>query len=194
MKNVSDDEIEHIYLDNDEKFPPKNDSQSHNREAAVENSQEYKKLIYAIAGVTVVAMMLTIVRGISLGRFMADFMAVFFITFAAFKFVDIEGFADTFQNYDIVARLVRPWGYFLPFVEAFMGFWYLLSDGPVTLNILTMIVTGLSFIGIYRETYHRTHFQSAYLRTYLKVPFSKVRLIENVSMFALALGLLLLKA
>src|SRR5262245_52692991 len=127
------DDIEQIFIDNDDLAPaPKTHSGGGHghMEPAVESREEYKKLGYVLLGILLVSSMLTFIRGIALDRFLADFMAVFFITFAAFKFYDLEGFAHAYRNYDVLAKRIRPWGYIYPFIEAFMGFWYLLSEGP----------------------------------------------------------------
>lgn len=50
-----------------------------------ESAREYKKLAGVFAGILGVTLILGWARGFELQRFMGDFMAVFFITFAAFK-------------------------------------------------------------------------------------------------------------
>lgn len=114
-------------------------------------------------------------------------MAVFFITFAAFKFVDIESFVRAYRSYDAVAQRIRPWAYTLPFVEAFMGFWYLLSEGPINLNILAIIITSTAFIGASREVRRKSRFRSTYFGTLIRLPISRVSLIGNAIMFVMAL-------
>jgi len=39
---------------------------------------------------------------------MLDFMAGFFLVFSFFKLLDLRGFADAYQSYDIIARRSRP--------------------------------------------------------------------------------------
>ena len=189
---MDDDEIEHIYLDDedDDKSPPA--AHHHHAEPAVENKAEYKKFRLVLLGILLVAGMLTFIRGIELQRFLADFMAVFFITFAAFKFADIEAFAHAYRGYDILAKRIRPWGYMYPFIEAFMGFWYLLSEGPMALNVLALVVTGTASIGVFQELRRKSKFMCACLGKYIRLPLSKVSLVENVSMFAMALAMLIL--
>lgn len=180
-----DDDMEHIYLDDEDSHPAK--SHEHHMTPAVENREEYKKLGYTLFGILLVSSLLTFVRGVALDRFMADFMAVFFITFAAFKFVDIEGFAHAYRQYDVIAQRIRPWAYAFPFIEAFMGFWYLLSEGPASLNMLAMIITGTASIGVFREVKRKSRFHCACLGTFIQLPLSRVSLIENVTMFVMAL-------
>lgn len=196
---MDDDEIEHIYLDEEEPKPAQHQASkahaghAHHHTAPVENKEEYKKLGYVLLGILLVSSMLTVIRGIELQRFLADFMAVFFITFAAFKFVDIEMFAHTYRNYDLLAKYIRPWGYAFPFIEAFMGFWYLLSEGPRQLNILALIITGTASIGVFMELRRKSKFMCACLGKYIRLPLSRVSLVENLSMFAMAALMLALR-
>jgi hypothetical protein len=183
---VPDDEIEHIYLDDEDSHPTPG-QHAHGVEP-VENKSEYKKFAMVLLGILLVSSLLTWVRGWEPERFMADFMAVFFITFAAFKFVNIEMFAHAYRQYDIIAKHFQPWAYAFPFVEAFLGFWYLLSEGPETLNILTLIVTGTAAAGVYKEVVQKpkSKFMCACLGNVIRLPLSKVSLVENVAMFAMA--------
>lgn len=181
---------EHIYLD-DETVPAQKAAPMHHHAPAVESREEYKKLAYIIGGIFVVSTALTLIRGFDIGRWMGDFMAVFFITFAAFKFYDLEGFAHAYRNYDILAQRIRPWGYIYPFIEAFLGFWYLLSEAPTNLLVLTLLITGTASIGVWREVKRKSRFHCACLGTFIRLPLSRVSLIENVSMFVMA-GLMFL--
>ncbi|HTE22341.1 MAG TPA: MauE/DoxX family redox-associated membrane protein [Candidatus Limnocylindria bacterium] len=192
------DDIEQIFIDNDD-LPASSDSKGardhHSMTGgspAVESREEYKKLGYVLLGILIVSSMLTFIRGIELDRFLADFMAVFFITFAAFKFYDLEGFAHAYRSYDILAKRIRPWGYIFPFIEAFMGFWYLLSDGPNNLNVLAMAVTGTAAVGVFKEVKRKSRFHCACLGTFIRLPLSRVSLIENVTMFVMAAAMLVI--
>lgn len=192
MQRYDEDEIEHIYLDDEDEIP-RQDTMQHGLTPAIESQEAYKKMWYVVVGIVWVAALLTFVRGISLDRFMADFMAVFFITFASFKFIDIERFAHAYRSFDIIANRVRPWAYVFPFVEAFLGFWYLLSEAPQNLNILALAVTGSALIGAFRESKRKSRFKYAAMRTFIRLPLARVSFIENATMFLLALATFLLK-
>lgn len=191
MANVDPNEIEHIDLSEVE-APPQHSKKSLHAAPAVETREEYKKFAYTLIGILFVACFLTTIRGWSVGRFMGDFMAVFFITFAGFKFADIEGFVHGYRNYDILAKNIRPWAYIFPFIEAFLGFWYLLSEAPTSLNLLTLIITGTASIGVFREINQKSRFMCACLGTVIRLPLSRVSLVENVSMFVMAAIMLFL--
>lgn len=185
-----DDDIEHINMEEEEGEPP--EVREPNVASAVDNARERGKLRRILIGITLVAAMLTFVRGIELERFLADFMAVFTITFAAFKFADIEAFAGIYRNYDWIARLFRPWGFILPFILAFMGFWYLLSEAPSRLNILALLVSGTAGTAAFMAVRGKFKNQYAYHKTLLKLPFARISLLENTVMFVLAAALLML--
>lgn len=187
---MADDEIEHIYLD-DEPERPKRTQHHPDLHTAVESDEERKKFIRALLGILLIAALLTTVRGWEVRRFLADFMAVFFIGFAAFKFIHIEAFAFAYRAYDLLASRIRPWAYTVPFIEAFMGFWYLLSEAPERLNILALLITGTAGIGAFRAW--RQHSSPAHhtsLGGVFRLPLLKITLFEDVVMFALAATLL----
>jgi hypothetical protein len=45
------------------------------------------------------------------GRAMGNFMGAFFLAFSFFKLLDLQGFADNYRSYDVVARRVPAYGY-----------------------------------------------------------------------------------
>lgn len=185
-----DDDIEHIYLDDEDQSPPK--SSGARSAIAEETPEEYKKFRRVLIGILVVSSLLTFVRGIELGRFLADFIAVFSITFAAFKFIDIERFAHAYRSYDILAKRIRPWGYVFPFIEAFVGFWYLLSEAPVNLNVLAILLAGSALYGAKTEVKNKSRFRHTYYDGIIRLPMAKVGFVENAVMLALATALLAL--
>lgn len=182
-----DDEIEHINLEEEDRQPaPVHQSSV---VPAVDNEEEHQKFKRILIGITLTAAMLTFVRGIEIQRFIADFMAVFFITFAALKFADIEAFVHVYRNYDWLAKRIRPWAYMLPFIQAFMGFWYLLTDGPHRLNIAAILVTGSAAIPAVRAYKHHYKTQYAYHKTWLRMPFTRISAIENTTLFLAAIAI-----
>jgi hypothetical protein len=189
-----DKDIEHIYLDDEE--PASTPAHPHHHtEPPIENKAEYRKFAYVLLGILTLSTVLSLVRGWEPTRAMADFMAVFFITFSAFKFADIELFAHTYRTYDILAQRIRPWGYIYPFIEAFLGFWYLLSEAPNNLNVITLLVTGTAAFGVWKEVSkkHHSKFMCACLGRYIRLPLSKVSLVEDVAMFVMAAVMLFMK-
>src|SRR5690606_21529974 len=125
-------EDEHIILD-DEVDPHHHHSAEHH---PVESPREYAKFAAVIIGIILVSIGVTTLRGWDGNRFANDLMAVFFMTFAAFKFVRLEEFAIVYRSYDIIAKQIRPWPYTVPFIEAFLGLGYFISSDAWQLNVL----------------------------------------------------------
>jgi hypothetical protein len=164
----------------------------------LENKREYYKFAAVIFGIVLVSILLTTWREGGLRLLLEDFMAVFFITFAAFKFVNIELFAQTYKTYDLVTQKFPAWGYLFPFVEAALGFAYLLSTKNTTLNLLTMLITGVAGYSVWRElqlskTRRRGHFMCACLGNVIRLPLSKVSFMEDAAMFVMAAIMLFIK-
>jgi hypothetical protein len=58
-------------------------------------------------------------------NWMLDFMGFFLVIFSMLKFFDLEGFADGFQMYDLLAKPFRSCAYIYPFIEGGLGLSYL---------------------------------------------------------------------
>lgn len=157
-----------------------------------ESPREYKKLAAVFGGILVMSLFLAWARGFALERFLSDFMAVFFITFAAFKLYAIDDFVAAFRGYDIIAKRLRPYAYAYPFIEGLLGLLYLLLNNSFSLNLVTIVFTGVSAIGVMQELKNKSNIMCACLGTIIKLPLSKVSLIENLSMFVMAVIMILL--
>ena len=162
-----------------------------------ETPREYKKLALIILGITIGAGLLTWVRGWYLSQFFNDFMAIFFITFAGFKFINIEAFALIYRSYDLISQKFKAWSYIFPFVEAILGFAYLLTIKTAGLDIVTMLITGVSGYGVWKAVNEQkqkgSKFQCACLGTTIKLPLSTISFLEDGLMFAMAFALLFIK-
>jgi len=84
----------------------------------------------------------------NLWEFMRVFMAGFFIAFSFFKLLDLDGFADSYSMYDIVAKKIRSWGYVYPFVELALGLSFIVNFQPLIMNSITLVVMSVSIIGV----------------------------------------------
>ena len=119
------------------------------------------------------------------------FMAMFFVVFAGFKLVDLRGFAQGYRTYDILAKRWPAYGYIYPFIELFFGITMILGVLVVPVLWLEIIVMTFSGIGVAIKLSRHERFQCACLGTFLKVPLTKVTLIEDFGMALLAATLLL---
>ena len=119
-------------------------------------------------------------------RWMAHFMAAFFLVFSFFKLLDINAFADSYGSYDIIASRWRGWGLIYPFVELGLGIFYLTGSDPLAVNAVTLAVMGVSIIGVIRSVLHKRKIQCACLGAVFHLPMSTVTIIEDALMIAMS--------
>ncbi len=125
-------------------------------------------------------------RDFSVAFLMMHFMGGFFIVFSFFKFLDLHGFADSYRSYDILARVVPPWGLVYPFVELGLGVAYLAGWFPTATNWVTLIVMLVGAIGVLRALLSKSAIRCACLGTALNLPMTKFTLVEDVGMAVMA--------
>ncbi len=123
---------------------------------------------------------------------MRHFMAGFFIVFAFFKLLNISGFADSYSMYDIVAKRWKTWGFIYPFVELALGIAYLINIFPTAINIATIIILGISTIGVVESNLNKRAIKCACLGDVFNLPMSTVTIVEDVSMVLMAVVMLLI--
>jgi hypothetical protein len=150
--------------------------------------------IFALLLVAVIAMAIT---DPSAGKFLlrdsiARFMAGFFLVFAGFKLLDLRGFADGYATYDLLAQKVPAYGYVYPFIELLFGLSMVAGYHGAPLLVTEIVVMVFSGVGVALKLAKKEPFQCACLGTFLKVPLTKVTLVEDFGMALLAGVLLLL--
>lgn len=119
---------------------------------------------------------------------MRHFMAGFFLVFSFFKMLNLKGFAESYSMYDLVAARWRTWGYIYPFVELGLGILYLTNLVPFYTNLITIIVLGVSTIGVIESNLNQRKIKCACLGDVFNLPMSTVTIIEDVSMVLMAIG------
>jgi copper chaperone CopZ len=122
----------------------------------------------------------------SLHTGMRHFMAGFFLVFSFFKLLDLRGFADAYQSYDIVARRFRAWAFAYPFVELALGVAYVLDLYPVPVNVATLALMLLGSVGVLKSLLDKRAIRCACLGTALNLPMTKITLAEDLGMAAMA--------
>lgn len=139
----------------------------------------------------------TLLAQLSRGAFdwrgwMMDFMAGFFLVFSFFKLISLRPFAEGYRSYDIVAKAIPAYGFVYPFIELALGIAFLTRFEPFITNIVTLIVMGVSTIGVVRSLLRKQVFQCACLGTVIKLPLSKVTLAEDLLMVGMSVAMLIL--
>ncbi len=119
--------------------------------------------------------------------FMLDFMGLFFVVFSFFKILDVKGFRESFKMYDPLARILPAYGLVYPFLELGLGILFLTRmQIPIAL-IMTLIILGLTTIGVSKSLLNKKVIQCACLGTALKLPMTTATLIENSIMIVMAI-------
>jgi hypothetical protein len=118
------------------------------------------------------------------------FMIGFFLVFAGFKLMDLKGFAEGYSTYDLLARKIFAYGYVYPFIELFFGLAMIINPTSVPILLAEIGVMSFSGLGVTIKLMKKETFQCACLGTFLKVPLTKVTVIEDFGMVALALVML----
>ncbi len=124
---------------------------------------------------------------------MRHFMAGFFIAFSFFKLLNIKGFANSYKMYDILSQKWGGWAYVYPFVELFLGVFYLINFQPRLTNWLTIIVLGLGSIGVIQSNLNKRKIKCACLGDVFNLPMTSVTIIENATMILMAALMLILE-
>jgi hypothetical protein len=106
--------------------------------------------------------------------------------FGFFKLLNVPAFADAYRGYDVVAKVWPGWGYVYPFVEVALGAAYLANVVPVAVNVVTLVVMGVSTVGVVQSVLNKQKIRCACLGTVFNLPVSTVTLVEDGLMAAMA--------
>jgi hypothetical protein len=158
-----------------------------------ESSNSYFPLFLIFAYITGISLMVQAAQGeFHLMQWMSHFMAGFFLVFSFFKLMNLKGFAEGYGTYDIIAARLPVYGYIYPFIELALGISFLTGFEPVLTNIVTVLVMGVSTIGVANSLLKKRTFQCACLGTVIKLPLSKVTLFEDVLMVVMSAVMLII--
>lgn len=122
---------------------------------------------------------------------MRMFEGFFFIIFGGFKIINWTGFVNAYQTYDIIAARSRAYAYIYPLIEIGLGVSYLSNFNPVVTNWVTITIMSIGAIGVSQALLAKKEVQCACLGVVFKVPMTKVTLLEDVLMIAMAATMLL---
>lgn len=147
--------------------------------------------LFLILGYITVASVLLNYQDWSLGEGMFDFMGLFYIVFSFFKLLDLKGFPDSFRMYDPLAKVVPAYGWVYPFIETALGLMFLLRFQTEVALVATIVVLGITTIGVTKTLLDKKSIQCACLGTALKLPMTQATFIENAIMLMMAFWMLL---
>ncbi len=122
---------------------------------------------------------------------MLDFMGLFYIVFSFFKMLDLKGFPTSFSMYDPLAQRVPLYGKVYPFIETALGLMFLLRFQIDLALVITLIVLGITTVGVTKTLLDKKAIRCACLGTALKLPMTEATFIENAIMLVMAVLMLI---
>lgn len=128
--------------------------------------------------------------GVNVKNLVSNFMIGFFLIFGGFKLLDLKGFAQGYSTYDLLAQRFYSYGFIYPFIELFFGFTMIMFPESRNILVAELLIMSFSGLGVAIKIAKKEQFQCVCLGTVLKVPLTKVTLIEDFGMAALALLML----
>ena len=119
-------------------------------------------------------------------EFMLDFMGLFYIVFSFFKMLDLKGFPESFKMYDPLAKRLPFYGWIYPFIETALGLMFLMRYEVDLALVVTLVVLGITTLGVTKTLMDKKSIRCACLGTALKLPMTEATFIENTIMIAMA--------
>ena len=171
------------------------DSDAFINESSIERDQEKSKLqqlkpLLIILIYISVASVLMNFKNWNSSEAMLDFMGLFYIVFSFFKMLDLKGFPESFRMYDPLAKRLPIYGSIYPFIETGLGLMLLMRFEIKIALIVTLIVLGITTIGVTKTLLDKKSIRCACLGTVLKLPMTEATFIENIIMIAMAISML----
>jgi len=148
------------------------------------------KPLFIILGYILIASILLNYKNWNPSNAMLDFMGLFYIIFSFFKILDIKGFSISFSMYDPLAKQAPIYGYIYPFIEVLLGMMFLIRFEVNIALILTVIVLGITTIGVTQTLINKRSIKCACLGTTLNLPMTEATFIENALMIIMAFSLI----
>lgn len=149
--------------------------------------KELRPLLVIILMITYISL----ITSSSIEVFSLHFMAGFFLVFGSFKLMDLPGFVRGYQKYDLLAHYLPIYGYLYAFLELSLGTLYALGITDYRLHLFTLCLMLFSGLGVLNAMRKHMDVRCACLGTLLNVPLSRVTLVEDFGMAAMALWMLL---
>ena len=152
--------------------------------------KQLKPLFIILAYISITSLLLNF-KNWNSTNVMLDFMGLFYIIFSFFKILDIKGFSISFRMYDPLAKKAPLYGIIYPFIEILLGIMFLTRIEVELAIILTIIVLGITTIGVTQALLNKKLISCACLGTTLKLPMTEATFIENALMIIMAFSLII---
>ena len=151
------------------------------------NESELKQLfpVFLIFGYIIIGSALLNWSPWDTSGFMLDFMGLFYVVFSFFKLLDLKGVLEGFKMYDLLAKTIPVYGWVYPFIEVVLGLMFLMRIEITVALIVTLIILGITTVGVIKTLLDKKSIQCACLGTALKLPMTKATFIENTIMIVM---------
>ncbi|MGZ8558338.1 MAG: heavy-metal-associated domain-containing protein [Chitinophagaceae bacterium] len=147
----------------------------------------YFPIILIFSYITGITLLIQMVQGFfNWMQWMNHFMAGFFLVFSFFKIMNLQGFAESYSMYDIVAKKWKGWGYVYAFTELALGIAFLTSFNPILTNAVTFVIMTVSIIGVLQSVLNKRKIKCACLGAVFNLPMSTITVIEDALMIGMS--------
>lgn len=117
---------------------------------------------------------------------MRHFMGGFFLIFSFFKLLNLSEFVESYKMYDIPAKYIPGYAWTYPFLEFGLGIAFLLHLAPLLTNIFTVVLMGVSLVGVLQSVLNKRKIKCACLGSVFNLPMSTVTILEDSLMVVMA--------
>jgi hypothetical protein len=149
--------------------------------------QTYKPILLVFAYILGVTLLIQFASGaFNAMQWMRHFMAGFFLTFSFFKLLNLQGFAESYFSYDIIARRWFGWGYVYAVIELLLGLAFLINFNPLLTNGVTFVVMSISIMGVLKSLLRRQKIRCACLGAVFNLPMSTITVVEDALMIGMS--------
>ncbi len=153
-------------------------------------SKERMKFAGVLVFLAIAATLMGTLNGFNGQEWIRWFLGGFLIMFAGFKLIGIEVFLRVFPLYDLIAKRFTPYKYIYPLLQAFLGMWYITGLSPLLRDIVVVTVSFSGLWGMVKLVSARGQVRLSYLGTIIQLRYSTVTIIENATVVALAIIML----
>lgn len=153
---------------------------------ASSSGKEKLKLAGIILFISMAATLMGTLDGFDGLEWIRWFMGGFMVVFGGLKLIGIEVFIKIAPLYDLIAKMFKPYKYFYPLVQVFLGMMFIIGLFQ-TFTATVSLVFGLSsLIGMIKILSTRGQIRLSYLGNIIGLRFSTVSIIENTIIVVLS--------
>ena len=113
---------------------------------------------------------------------MDKFMGFALLVFALLKLINLSSFITDFKKYDFLAKRFPVYATLYPFVELFLGTWFLAFGSNLVITSLALFLVLFNLVSLYGTFKKGDNVLCVCLGNKLAFPFDKWLILENIFM------------